>query len=170
MNRSRKLCSFLVCLTVLYSLSVLTGCGDLVPVWLQSNTLNDYTLENTSPCSFDVSIEKGTSITAWLELDITYDTGINRSRLPLKIALKEAGKDEYTAVYESIIDLKIEGEWMGIPLENEIDYMISHKAIPAITLEPQRRYILEVYSNDPESGSVYGIIKISARLYEIQKR
>lgn len=118
----------------------------------------------SEPCEYQVNLEHiGQPTSAMLELVITYYVGTTRSELPLFIVLED--KDHKLSEYTTLVVLKAEGEWMGIPETNEIDYTLTHIAIPQIELQPEE-YTLRVYANDEDIESLYGIVNITARFYE----
>ncbi|MEL6592698.1 MAG: hypothetical protein AAFQ68_21545, partial [Bacteroidota bacterium] len=59
-------------------------------------------------------------------------------------------------------------KWLGEPKQNEIDFSLTHIAIPELRLKPGE-YTLRIYANDEAQESVYGIVNVEARLYEREK-
>ncbi len=143
-----------------------TACGDIVPIWVGQQDLSDYTIYTAeNPCEFSMVVDPiGEQLKLRLELEITYDIGISRSSLPIRLVILNKDKSKTLFSKETIVQLKAEGEWLGIPEENEIDYTIAHNAIPSLTIAPGT-YVLEVYANDQDQAKIYGIVSITARLY-----
>ncbi|MEL6195048.1 MAG: hypothetical protein AAFR66_23525 [Bacteroidota bacterium] len=153
--------SSIICLSFLLTIA---SCGDLVPVWRGEIILSDYTLYYSDlPREFEIDIsDQNAGQELRLELELTYYTGLGRNELPIYMVLE----DENTNVQEFQTDLviKADGSWQGIPDENEIDYTITHTAIPSIILE-NGKYSLKLYANDDKEEKIYGIVRIAARLY-----
>ncbi len=146
----------------------LISCGDIVPIWMSYQSLEDYTLRKSSqPCEFPITIDPiGEMLNLRMEMEITYDVGIGRNNLPIRILIIDPATDKTIKEVETTITLKADGEWLGIPKENEIDYTITHNAIPVLKMKPGN-YLLQVYANDRKQEKIYGIVNITARLYEI---
>jgi hypothetical protein len=119
----------------------------------------------SEPCEYKVDLSNRISgpLQAMLELEITYYVGTNRTNLPLFVVLED--EQHKLQEYTTTIVLKAEGEWLGIPAENEIDYTLTHIAIPKIELQP-KTYTLRIYANDEEAERLSGIVEIAARFYE----
>ena len=106
-----------------------------------------------------------------LELEVTYDAShINREELPLKIFLEPKGSKELKRFplkeYQVNIPLKIEGEWVGMPDQYGVDYVLTWPAIQSEQFFPGK-YTLKIYSNDKhQAEKILGVIKIAARLYD----
>lgn len=163
--QNRNLCLlFLSCLIVGTSI----GCGDIRPLWKGSIELKDYTMYYSEPCEYQVNLKHiGRPTPAMLELVITYYVGTTRNSLPLFVVLED--QNHKLSEFTTLVVLKAEGEWMGIPEENEIDYTLTHIAIPELILNPEE-YTLRIYANDEEIESLYGVVNISARFYETPTR
>jgi len=144
------------------------SCGDIVPTWVGEQSLEDYTLRKSSqPCVFPMIIDPiGDMLDLRMEMEITYDVGIGRNNLPLRLLIIDPAKDRIIKEVETTVTLKAGGEWLGIPKENEIDYTITHNAIPHLKIKPGN-YLLQVYANDRKQEKIYGIVSITARLYEV---
>jgi hypothetical protein len=143
------------------------GCGDIVPVWSGEATLKGQTLHFTEgPLEFPVDIEvKDSIVNLRLELQVTYYQGIGRDNLPLFLILED--KDHNIIENTTDIQLKAENEWLGIQEKNEIDYTITHNAIPDISLAPGK-YSLKIYANDEKAEKIYGVVRIVARFYRYE--
>ncbi|MEM7659377.1 MAG: hypothetical protein AAF399_24875 [Bacteroidota bacterium] len=145
---------------------ILVSCGEIRPLWKGTSKLEGFTMYYSEPCEYlmDLSHLPG-PVEAFLELEITYYVGTNRTNVPLFLVLENKQHDlkEHT----TNVILKADGEWVGIPAENEIDYSLSHIAIPYLRLQPDE-YVLRVYANDDDAERLYGIVEIAARLFETQ--
>jgi|GEM_PF-3556730 len=159
----RKLSYFII-----YALSVatlLTGCGDIVPVWVGEIILEDHTLYYTDlPRELDMVLESEEALMDLrLELEVTYYAGMKRSQLPIFIAIEDGQNP--AKIQSTKIKLKENGEWIGERHENEIDYILTHEAISSIKLKPGK-YKMKIYANDEEAEKIVGVIKIIARMYQ----
>jgi hypothetical protein len=143
------------------------GCGDIVPVWSGEAALQEQTLYFTeNPLEFPVDIDvKDSLVNLRLELQVTYYQGIGRESLPLFLILED--KDHNIIEHTTDILLKVENEWLGIQEKNEIDYSITHNAIPDISLLPGK-YSLKIYANDEKAEKIYGVVRIIARFYRYE--
>ncbi|MFK7925929.1 MAG: hypothetical protein AB8H47_28530 [Bacteroidia bacterium] len=157
-----------VCILSSYVMTivVLTACGDIKPVWKGGMNMEKqgYTLHySEDPVEFNFDL-KGTDSNQelMLELVISYYVGISRSDLPLFIVLENENHDLFE--YTSEVLLKEDDTWLGIPQQNEIDYSLTHIAIPELRLKPDT-YTLRIYANDEAQESIYGVVNIEARLY-----
>lgn len=145
---------------------VLSACADIKPVWMGGMNMEKqgYTLhysEDPVEFKFDLKgIEANQEL--MLELVISYYVGISRSELPLFIVLENESHDLFE--YTSEVILKEDDTWLGIPQQNEIDYSLTHIAIPELRLNPGT-YTLRIYANDEAQESIYGVVNIEARLY-----
>lgn len=151
----------------LFSL-ITTGCGDIIPLWVDETELNDFTLYYTDkPVEFHIEIDQLTteSTQARLELDITYYTDIGRTDIPLFLSLED--DSNHVSEFNANVLLKAEGEWLGVPHNNEIDYTITHNVISSLELR-NGHYLLRIYANDEKKEKIYGVVRIVARLYEIE--
>lgn len=144
-----------------------TGCSDIVPVWSGTATLEEQTLHFTEdPLEFNVVIDEPDSlVNLRLELQVTYYQGIGRGNLPLFLILEDAQHN----IIENTTDilLKSEDEWLGIQEKNEIDYTITHNAIPDISLLPGT-YSLKIYANDEQAEKIFGVVRMVARFYRFE--
>ena len=126
--------------------------------------LSDYTLYySDQPREFQIDIsDQNSGQELRLELALTYYTGLGRNEIPLYMVLE----DEHTNVqeFQTDIPIKSEGAWQGVADENEIDYTVTHTAIPSIKLE-KGTYSLKLYANDDKEEKIYGVVRIAARLY-----
>lgn len=93
---------------------------------------------------------------------LTYYTGLGRNEIPIYMVLEDAKTN--VQEFQTNIPIKSSGAWQGVPDENEIDYTITHTAIPSLTLE-EGTYSLKIYANDDKEEKIYGIVRIAARLY-----
>jgi len=145
---------------------VLSSCGDIKPVWKGDMNMEKqgYTLHySEDPVEFEFDLKGGEAdLDLMLELMISYYVGISRSELPLFIVLENENHDLFE--YTSEIILKDDDTWLGIPQQNEIDYSLTHIAIPELRLKPDT-YTLRIYANDEAQESIYGVVNIEARLY-----
>jgi hypothetical protein len=98
-----------------------------------------------------------------LELAITYDQGINRRSLPLFLTLE--APDHQVQEFNTTVIIKEEGEWLGIPEENEVDYTVTHVAAMGLRLQPEAPYELKIYANDDAHEKIYGVIRVVLRVY-----
>jgi len=145
-------------------LLVLGGCADIRPLWKGVQSLESLTMYFSEPVEFRIETPPGEDpLIAMLELAITYDQGINRSDLPLFLTLE--APDHQVQEFNTTIPLKREGEWLGIPEENEVDYTITHVAASHLKLAPDATYELKLYANDEEKEKIYGVIRVVVRLY-----
>lgn len=159
---------FLTCSCSLVLLAML-GCGDIIPLWRGELSLNDYTLyysDYPSEFEMDLSEVQGQEVHARLELVIRYYVGIGRSDLPLFIIIED--EENNISEFTTNVPLKSGDQWLGIPAENEIDYLITHDAIPSLKLKPSK-YKLKIYANDDNEEKIYGVVRIEARLYELEE-
>lgn len=157
----------LILLSLLTASLTLTGCGDLVPVWVGTAKLDDYTLyHNDTPCTFVVDVPNTPEArqTLSLELEVTYyASGIGRSDLPLYIAIENERKE--VQEFKTNVLLNVDGNWLGTLEENDVDYTLSHVAIPALRLPPGK-YSMKLFTADPKADKVVGVIKVTARLFK----
>ncbi|RMG27249.1 MAG: hypothetical protein D6730_07620 [Bacteroidetes bacterium] len=162
---SLRLLTSLVCFTAL----LLAGCGDMIPIWRGEVTLDDYTIyHSVYPVEFEVDLsrEQGAELNTRLELVIRYYVGIGRQNLPLFILIE----DEENNIREFTVDIPLKSgeQWLGVPAENEIDYVLTHTAIPSLRLKPGK-YTLKMYANDELDEKIYGVVKIEARLFLLEE-
>lgn len=142
------------------------GCGEIRPVWKGEVKLANYELFYSEPCEFNVVVPAAQdSINGMLELVITYYVGITRNNLPLFIVLED--QNHSVKEFTTNVILKEEGEWLGMPEENEIDYTLTHIAIPEMKLSAGT-YTLRLYANDDSEEKVYGVVNIEARIFEVE--
>ncbi|MEL7531420.1 MAG: hypothetical protein AAFN10_08945 [Bacteroidota bacterium] len=145
---------------------VMSACGDIKPVWKGDMNMEKqgYTLHySEDPVEFQLDLKASESdLDLMLELMISYYVGISRSELPLFIVLENENHDLFE--YTSEVILKEDDTWLGIPQQNEIDYSLTHIAIPELRLKPGT-YTLRIYANDEAQESIYGVVNIEARLY-----
>ncbi|MEZ4775517.1 MAG: hypothetical protein R3D00_20195 [Bacteroidia bacterium] len=142
------------------------GCGEIRPVWKGEVKLANYELFYSEPCEFNVVVPPvQDSINGMLELVITYYVGITRNNLPLFIVLED--QQHNVREFTTNVILKEEGEWLGMPEENEIDYTLTHIAIPELELRAGN-YTLRLYANDDSEEKVYGVVNIEARIFEVE--
>ena len=127
--------------------------------------MENYTLYYSEPIEFEVPLEDYLTqpVTAMLELEVVYYVGITRSSLPLFIALED--ENHVVQEYSANIVLKEEGEWLGVPRDNEIDVSLTYPVVTGLELRPET-YTLKIYSDDTEAEKVYGVVAVTARLYE----
>lgn len=144
-----------------------SGCGDIVPVWSGEFKPDDQTLHFTEkPIEFEVIIDEEDSVVNLrLELQVTYYQGIGRENLPLFLILEDP--DHNVHEYQADILLRAENEWLGIQEKNEIDYTISHNAIPDISLSPGK-YSLKLFADDEKAEKIFGVLRIVARFYRYE--
>lgn len=152
----------------LLSLLLIIGvaCNDIIPVWVGEVTLNDYTLYYSDyPREFEIDLSGDESLVPMrLELTLTYYVGIGRTDLPLYLILEDENHE--VREFHTTLNLKADNQWQGSAQDNEIDYTITHEAISELQLDPQK-YKLKIYANDDEIDKIYGIVKLAARLYEL---
>ncbi|MEZ4830232.1 MAG: hypothetical protein R3C61_28695 [Bacteroidia bacterium] len=142
------------------------GCGEIRPVWKGEVKLENYELFYSEPCEFKVQIPPmQDTINGMLELVVTYYVGITRNNLPLFIVLED--QNHNVREFTTNVVLKEEGEWLGMPEENEIDYTLTHIAIPEVLLT-SGGYTLRLYANDDSEEKVYGVVNIEARIFEVE--
>ncbi len=144
----------------------LTSCGDIIPLWVGEAELNDYTLYYTDkPLEFNINIDplNQDTLRTRLELEITYYTEIGRTDIPIFLVLEDSKNN--VSEYNTNITIKADGEWLGYPRNNEMDYTITHNAIDDLEINGGQ-YLLRVYANDEDQEKIYGIINVVARLYE----
>jgi hypothetical protein len=93
---------------------------------------------------------------------------VGRQDLPLTLFIerKDSVEGAFPNEYPYTFSLKGEGEWLGTPNNNQVDYTLSEVVIEQITLRSGATYSLKVYANDSRTGKLYGIVKITARLFE----
>ena len=126
--------------------------------------MENYEMYYSEPIEFDMDLTNMPSeVDAMLEFVVTYYVGITRNNLPLFIVIQD--DQQNISEYTTNIVMKDEGEWLGMPEKNEIDYTLTHIAIPDIRLRPQV-YKVKLYANDDDAEKVYGIVKIEARFFE----
>lgn len=158
-----RLVRLLICLGVF---ACLTSCGDIRPLWKGEKALKSqgYSLYFSEPCEFKMKLDfPQESMMVLMELVISYDQKIARNTIPLFLVLEDDAHEvsEFTAS----VTIKEQGEWLGMPEENGLDYTISHVAIEEFVVRPGE-YSLKIYANDQQEEKVSGIVKIAARLYE----
>ncbi|MEM9933230.1 MAG: hypothetical protein AAF824_06450 [Bacteroidota bacterium] len=153
--------STIFCLSFLLTIP---SCGDIVPVWRGEIILSDYTLYYSDlPREFEIEItDQNAGQELRLEMALTYYTGLGRNEIPIYMVLEDAKTN--VQEFQTNIPIKSSGAWQGVPDENEIDYTITHTAIPSLTLE-EGTYSLKIYANDDKEEKIYGIVRIAARLY-----
>lgn len=145
-------------------LCILMGCGDIRPLWKGEAKLESLTLYFSEPIEFTVEFpDPDPPTTTMLEIAITYDQGINRTNLPLFLTLEDPSHQ--VQEFSTDIVLKEEGEWLGIPEENEIDYTVTHIAVKGLLLESDSQYQLKIFADDDNKEKIYGIIRLAVRLY-----
>lgn len=151
---------------LLISLTLVWGCGEIRPLWKGEVKLENYELFYSEPCEFEVDIRNLQGETrVMLELAITYYVGITRNNLPLFIVFED--QEHNVNEFTTNVVLKEEGEWLGFPEENEIDYTLTHIAIPEFLVKPGL-HTLKFYANDDSEEKVYGVVNIEARLFEVE--
>jgi hypothetical protein len=140
------------------------GCADIRPLWKGEQSLESLTLYFSEPVEFQIQTPAADEpLITMLELAITYDQGINRSDLPLFLTLE--APDHEVMEFDTVVPLKREGEWLGIPEENEVDYTVTHIAVTNLKLEPDAAYALKIYANDEAKEKIYGVIRVTLRVY-----
>lgn len=145
-------------------LVILCGCADIRPLWKGEQALESLTLYFSEPLEFTIRIPPAEQpVRAMLELALTYDQGINRTSLPLFLTLETP--DHQVQEINTLIPLKEDGQWLGIPEENEVDYTITHVVAQDLRLEPNAPYELKLYANDESQEKMYGIIRVVLRVY-----
>ncbi len=146
---------------------LLQGCGDIRPVWKGSMNMKKqgYTLHySEDPVEFSLQIkDEQDDVDLMLEMVISYYVGISRDALPLFLVIEDSAHNVFE--YNTEVILKEDGEWMGVPQQNEIDYSLTHIAIPELRLKAGK-YTLRIYANDEAQESVYGVVNVEVRLYE----
>lgn len=150
-------------------LFILQSCGDIIPVWRQEKTINDYTLYYTDePKEFQVDLtnEPEAKLDLRLELVVRYYIGIGRNELPLFIIIED--EENNISEFTTSIPLKSGEQWLGVPAENEIDYTITHEAIPSLSLKPTT-YSMKIYANDEKAEKIYGVVRLEARMYKLEE-
>lgn len=151
----------------LVMVGLLGGCGDVRPVWKGSMNMKKqgFTLHySEDPIEFSLSIKpEQEEMELMLEMVVSYYTGISRNGLPLFLVLEDEEHNVFE--YNTEVMLKEDGQWMGIPQQNEIDYSLTHIAIPELRLKAGN-YTLRIYANDEAQESVYGVVNVEVRLYE----
>ncbi|MDX2247245.1 MAG: hypothetical protein SF052_10735 [Bacteroidia bacterium] len=151
---------------LIFLLLLSLGCGEIRPVWKGEIKLANYELFYSEPCEFQVNVPQiKDSLNVMLELVVTYYVGITRNNLPLFIVLED--QQHNVTEFTTNVVLKEEGEWLGMPEENEIDYTLTHVAIPEFNLNPGS-YVLRLYANDDSEEKVYGVVNIEARIFEVE--
>ena len=154
-------------LAALCSLLLSAGCGEIRPIWKGTAKLEGYTMYFSEPCEYTVDLTRYTTpLQTRLELVVTYYVGTTRTSLPLFIVLEDSQHD--LQEYATTVVLKENGTWLGDPEENEIDYSLTHTAVPALELKPDT-YRLRIYANDEEAEKVTGVVQITARLFELEE-
>lgn len=151
------------------TLLVVSSCGEIKPVWKDGMNMEKqgYTLHySEDPIEFGLEIKGDEEREFLLELVVSYYVGISRSELPLFIVLENQNHDLFE--YTTEVILKEGDKWLGEPKQNEIDFSLTHIAIPELRLKPGE-YTLRIYANDEAQESVYGIVNVEARLYEREK-
>ncbi|MCI4668448.1 MAG: hypothetical protein MRZ79_09930 [Bacteroidia bacterium] len=145
------------------------GCGDIRPIWKGEKQLRDkgYTLYFSEPCEFSIDLnDLNVPVNARLELAITYYVKISRTNLPLYLVLEDE-KHVRREFFTNVL-IKDDGEWLGAPDEDNVDYTITHLAISEIELE-KGIYSLKIYSDDQDFEQIEGVVKIAARLFEVSE-
>jgi len=143
-----------------------SGCGDLAPLWSQESKLESLTLYFSDPLEFTVDFNSPEpEVSCMLEMAITYDVGINRRMLPLYITLENPEEAQRVQEFYTEIQLREAEEWLGIPEDNGVDYTLTHIAAQKLKLKPDTPYTLKIFANDDDSEKIYGVVKVSARLY-----
>ena len=144
------------------------ACSDIVPVWVNSAEIKDFSLNpGISPYNIPMTLEFEDAKDLWLELELTYDQGIGRNKVPLKIELHSLPSEKPIQSFDIAIPIKAENEWLGIPHANGVDYTITHQAIPKLQLSAGN-YMWKIFGNNQGPEPMYGIIGLSARLYELE--
>lgn len=148
-------------------LLLLAACGDLIPVGVGRARIPDFTLHHEEiPCEIPLDLVfPGGARNLHLELALTYEVVINRNSLPVRMVLLDS-LNEVVAHHELTIPLRVEGEWLGAPEDNEVDYTLTFNQAPIMELEPGR-YDLHVYANDPSGKDIPGVVEIAARFYDV---
>ncbi|WNJ18927.1 hypothetical protein [Pontibacter sp. G13] len=142
------------------------GCGDIGPVWKEDKQPEQFTLSFSEPVEFTISLPPGQpDVQAYLEFSLTYYTGIARNTLPLFMVLEDNDLHQIKE-FTTQIPLKENGQWKGLMHENEIDYYLTHVAIPSLTIEAGKTYSLKVYADDEKDEKIYGIVSMTGRLFE----
>ncbi len=150
-------------------LILIAGCEDIRPIWKGERALKSqgYSLYFSEPCEFKMNLDfPQESLLVLMELVISYDQKIARSSIPLFLVLED--EDHQVSEFTTTVVIKKEGEWLGMPEENGLDYTISHVAIEEFLVK-KGRYSLKIYANDQQSEKVSGIVRLAARLYEQEK-
>ncbi|MDX1907576.1 MAG: hypothetical protein SF053_11125 [Bacteroidia bacterium] len=126
----------------------------------------NYTLHYSEPCeyTFEIQDDRPDQL-ARMELRLTYYQGIARDELPLFIVIE----DENSNIQEfaTTIVLKKNEQWQGEQEKNEIDYTITHEAIPGFALK-KGQYSMKIYSNDETNEKILGVVAIEARLFVLE--
>lgn len=163
MTFSRYFANILLILLVLAE----TGCGDIRPVWKGEKNLREkgFTLYFSEPCEFSIDLnDLNAPLNARLELAITYYVKISRTSLPLYLVLED--ENHVRREFFTNVLIKDDGEWLGFPDEEGIDFTITHMAINELRLE-KGKYSLKIYSDDQDFEQIEGIVKVAARLFEV---
>ena len=162
---------------IFWAVSFLIGisaCSEIVPVWVGTLDLTkDYTLYRTDlPREFEIQFDHPQpEVDVKLELELTYDiSGIGRKDLPLILFLerKDSIETSLPQGFPVKIPLKENSKWLGSPGANEVDYLVTYPVIPSLLLKSGATYSLKIYANDEQTEKIYGIVRLSARLYENQ--
>lgn len=146
------------------ALALLASCTDAVPVWKGQVSIENLYLKYNQPCEFEMDLgHLKDTLRSRMEIQLTYDPGINRDELPIYIVFED---DSHNLVeYPSTIFLKENNRWIGEPEPNEVDISLTQIAIPDLMVEP-RKYHLKLYANDQDSAQIYGVVRVGLRLFE----
>jgi len=156
-------------LTLLPILFIFMACGEVSPIWKGEEALSEegYTLYFSEPCEFEIDLRSLEGpLDTRLELSITYYVKIARTSLPLTLDFEDL--DHNRREFNTEVLIKDEGEWLGRPVEDGVDYTITHTAIERLPMN-NTLYSLKIYSNDEDFEPIEGIVKVSARLYELEE-
>ena len=152
-----------------FLLVLLFGCGDMVPLWTQQQQLSgDYTLYRNVACEFEMLFDHPQpELYARLELEVMYDvSSIGQDALPLALFVerKDSVSTNFPTEYTLSVPLKKDGKWLGQASGNQVDNSLTFTAIESLPIKSNTPYALKVYAN--ETDAIYGIVRISARLFE----
>ena len=160
-----KTASFFTQLILIATIFLAGGCADIRPIWVGQAELDTLTLYFSEPVEFQIRFSHPEpEVNTALEFALTYDQSINQSSIPLFMTLEDRETHRVTE-YKADLLIKQDGQWLGYPVGNEVDYTVNQIVLKDLSLKPGQNYTLKIFANDEEEEEIYGIIRLGARLY-----
>lgn len=147
-------------------MSLLSGCGEIVPIYSRIQKVPKYTLHfSDQPVEFKISTDAPEPLLATrVELSLQIDQStFKRENLPLMLILE--GPDLSLVEYPVEIPIRDGETWLGETNENQVDVNITFEAIPYLEIDSPAKYSLKVFGNDDKEQQIFGVVKIGVRLY-----